>query len=53
MIAETGVTAGFLMIAKGLIPQTGARSFEIMKGNREYEASGLPGAGVTRRAAPG
>jgi len=52
-IAEIGVTAGFLMIAKGFIPGMGAKSFVIMKGNRECEASGFPGAGVTICAAPG
>jgi hypothetical protein len=32
-IAETGVRAGFLMIAKGFIPEMGTKSFAIMKGN--------------------
>jgi hypothetical protein len=47
VIVETGVTAGFLMIAKGFIPEVGTRSFAIMKGGRECEASGVPGTGVT------
>jgi hypothetical protein len=50
-IAEIGVTAGFLMIAKGFIPEMGAKSFAIMKSGRECEVSGIPGAGVTIRSA--
>jgi hypothetical protein len=52
-IAEIGVTARFLMIAKGFIPEMGAKSFAIVKGGWECEASGVPGAGVTIYAAPG
>jgi hypothetical protein len=50
-IAETGVTAGFLMIAKEFIPGMGARSFVIMKGGRECGVGGVLGAGVTIYAA--
>jgi hypothetical protein len=39
-IAETGVTARFLMIVKDFIPELGARSSAIMKGCREGEVSG-------------
>jgi hypothetical protein len=46
-IAEIGVTAGFLMIAKDFIPQMGSRSFAIMNGGWECGVSGLPGATVT------
>jgi hypothetical protein len=43
--------AGFLMIAKGFIPEMGAKSFTIMKSRRECEVSGIPGVGVTIRSA--
>jgi hypothetical protein len=33
-IAEIGVTARFLMIAKDFIPEIGTKSFAIMKGDR-------------------
>jgi len=33
-IAEISVTARFLMIAKGLIPEMGTKSFAIMKDDR-------------------
>jgi hypothetical protein len=38
---------------EGFYPRNGYKSFAIMKGARECEASGLPGAGVTICAAPG
>jgi hypothetical protein len=52
-IAEIGVTARFLMIAKDFIPGMGARSFAIMKGGQACGADGFPGADVTICAAPG
>jgi hypothetical protein len=52
-LAEVGVAATFLMIAKGLIPDMGTKSFAIMKGARECEVSGSPGADVTINAMPG
>jgi hypothetical protein len=52
-IAETGVTAGLLMIAKDFIPEMGAKSFAIMKGTYKCEVNGAPATGVTLYAAPG
>jgi hypothetical protein len=43
-IVEISVTARVLMIAKGFIPEMGAKSFAIMKGGRKCEVSGVPGA---------
>jgi hypothetical protein len=52
-IAEIGMAAMSLMIAKGFIPEMGTKSFAIMKDRHECEVSGVPGAGVIIYAIPG
>jgi hypothetical protein len=51
-IAEIGVTTRFSHDREGFYARR-TKSFAIMKDGREYEVSGILGAGVTRYAAPG